>query len=59
MGDDFMIHIENLYKVYRNGSISVEALKGINLHVDEGEFVAIMGAFRVGKVNTDEYYRLS
>ncbi|HAE92538.1 ABC transporter ATP-binding protein [Tissierella praeacuta] len=44
-----MIKIENLKKIYTNGSISVEALKNINLKVEEGEFVSIMGPSGSGK----------
>ena len=53
-----MIHIEKLWKVYKNGMISVEALRGIDLHVDEGEFVN-NGAVRFRQVNTNEHYGLS
>ncbi len=44
-----MIYMENLWKVYNTGTISVEALKGINFSVEEGEFVSIMGPSGSGK----------
>lgn len=44
-----IIRAEHLKKIYRNGDISVEALKGIDLEVGKGEFVAIMGASGSGK----------
>ncbi len=44
-----MIRIEGLRKVYKNGSIEVEALKNINVEINKGEFVAIMGPSGSGK----------
>lgn len=44
-----MIDVKNLIKVYKNGKLEVEALKGISFHVSEGEFVAIMGSSGSGK----------
>ena len=44
-----MIHIENLWKVYKNGSISVVALKEVSLDVKKGEFVSVMGPSGSGK----------
>ncbi len=44
-----MIKIRDLNKSYKMGTNSLHVLKGINLDVAEGEFVAIMGSSGSGK----------
>jgi len=44
-----MIQIKNLHKSYVMGSNSLHVLKGLDLDIDEGEFVSIMGSSGSGK----------
>jgi putative ABC transport system ATP-binding protein len=46
---DAIIEIEGLIKVYLVGDIEVHALRGLDLRVERGEFLAIMGASGSGK----------
>jgi putative ABC transport system ATP-binding protein len=44
-----MIKIENLHKSYPIGKDSLHVLKGLDLNIEEGEFVSIMGSSGSGK----------
>lgn len=44
-----IIRMDDMGKVYKNGSIEVEALKHVNLSIEKGEFVSIMGPSGSGK----------
>jgi putative ABC transport system ATP-binding protein len=48
-GSRYVIEIRELVKIYTLGEVEVRALDGINLAVDEGDFVAIMGPSGSGK----------
>ena len=44
-----LIELKDIYKIYHMGEETVHALDGINLTVDQGEFVAIVGSSGSGK----------
>lgn len=44
-----MIEVKDVVKIYRNGEISLTALKDISLKIERGEFTSIMGPSGSGK----------
>ena len=44
-----MIEMEHVWKVYRMDSVEVTALKDINLRIDSGEYISIIGPSGSGK----------
>lgn len=44
-----MLKLHNLYKIYHTDEIETVALNGVNLEIEQGDFVAIMGPSGCGK----------
>ena len=44
-----VIKVENVHKIYDMGQVKIHALSGINMQINEGDFVAVMGASGSGK----------
>lgn len=44
-----MLEVKNIHKVYNNGNKEIRVLKGVELKVEKGKFVAIVGPSGAGK----------
>ncbi len=46
-----VVECKDIYKIYKVGSIEINAIRGINLKIQRGEFIAMMGPSGCGKTS--------
>ena len=56
---DTLIKVEDLCKIYNPGENEVRALDHVNLEIEKGEFVAIIGQSGLRKIYVYEYAGVS
>jgi len=49
MGEDLLVNVDNVDRIFRRGSEEIHVLKGMKLEVPRGEFLALMGPSGSGK----------
>ena len=54
-----VIQVRDLVKTYTVGEVTVRALRGADMDVSAGEFVAITGTVRLRQVDPDAHPRMS
>ena len=50
-----IVVMEGIRKYYRMGEVTIQAVDGIDLTIEKGEFTVIVGPSGAGKNNSAEY----
>ena len=54
-----MITIQDIHKTYHSGDTAVHALRGVDLTIADGAFIAIAGPFRFREKHPAQHHRVS